>query len=204
MAALVVAYIDGVATEVEAGCSLLEACDVAGRYVPRLCAHPALGHESRGETGTACGLCAVRLADGSTVQACATEATAGAEVTTDDAGLRTVRAERLASLLARHPHFCLSCADREGCSRDTCTHGLVAEARCCDKLGTCELSAVVQAVDPLVLIPRREVAVSRESTVEGRIRREPGLCVACERCVGVCATQTQAGDALEMVGGGAP
>ena len=57
-----------------------------------------------------------------------------------------------------------------------------------------------RSVDPQVLIPRRAVSVPRVATVEGRIRREPGLCVACGRCVRVCSTFGEAGDALELAG----
>ncbi len=34
--------------------------------------------------------------------------------------------------------------------------------------------------------------------MEGRIRRESGLCVACGRCVRVCSTFAEAGEALEL------
>jgi len=195
MVGKVTVHVDGVATGVEAGSTLLQACDVAGRYVPRLCHHPAVARE---DVGHRCGLCAVRLGDGSVVQACSTMATADVEVCTDDDELQRLRAERLAAILARHPHVCLSCPDREGCSRDSCSHGVPVEARCCDKLGNCELALVVETVDPHGRIPRRAVVVSREATVEGRIRREPGLCIACGRCVSICGAASEAGQALEM------
>jgi predicted molibdopterin-dependent oxidoreductase YjgC len=199
MAVTRMAYVDGVRVGLEAGASLLKACDAAGRYVPRLCFHPAVGAGREvGGSRTECGLCVVHVADGSTVLACCAEVTEGAEVCTDDSELRRLRAERLAALLARHPHVCLSCPDREGCSRDQCVHGNAPEARCCDQLGHCEFGRLVAFVDPHLLIPRRAVLVPRSATVEGRIRREPGLCVACGRCVKACSTFAEAGDALEM------
>jgi predicted molibdopterin-dependent oxidoreductase YjgC len=199
MGGSVVAYVDGFAVTVEAGLSLLDACDAAGRYVPRLCSHPAVGLGCEGETSCReCGLCVVRMADGSTVRACATEVIDGATVSTEDPGLRQERAERLADMLARHPHVCLSCPDREGCSRDQCVQGNAPEARCCDELGRCELGRLVSFIDPQALIPRRALSVPRTATLEGRIRREPGLCVSCGRCVRICTTVADAGKALEM------
>jgi ferredoxin len=201
MAGSVVAYVDGVEVTVEAGVSLLDVCDAAGRYVPRLCFHSALGVDSRpGTLCSACGLCLVRMADGSTVQACSTPVSDGARVSTDDPGLRERRSQRLAAILARHPHVCLSCLDREGCGRDQCVHGNAAEARCCDELGSCEFGKLVSFMDPQVLIQRRAVPMPRVSTTEGRIRREPGLCVSCGRCVSTCTTSAEAGGALEMGG----
>jgi ferredoxin len=193
------AYVDGVGVSLEIGASLLQACDAAGRYVPRLCFHAAIGPDCDADGCRAeCGLCLVRIDDGPTVLACCTEAHDGVGVCTDDPELRRLRAERFVALLARHPHVCLSCPDREGCSRDQCVHGNPPEARCCDELGRCEFGQVVASVDPQVHIPRRAVSVPRAATVEGRIRREPGLCVACGRCVRACSTFAEAGDALEL------
>jgi ferredoxin len=199
MGSSVVAYVDGAAVTVEAGVSLLDACDAAGRYVPRLCSHPAVGLGREDETfRNECGLCLVRMVDGSTARACATEVTDGVRVCTDDPVLRQLRAERLTTMLARHPLVCLSCPDREGCSRDQCVHGNAPEARCCDELGRCEFGRLVSFIDPQAFIPRRAVCVSRSATLEGRIRREPGLCLSCGRCVSVCTTSPAAGEALEM------
>lgn len=182
---------DGVAVQVPAGASLLDTCDQAGAYVPRLCARSGSG-------GSECGLCLVRLGDGSMTLACATRPAPGLEVITDDPELRALRLERLAAILAEHPHICLSCPDRDGCTRDECTYGNPLEARCCGEFGRCELSKVVAFVDSEAALPRTAVAVSRETVVEGRIRREPGLCIGCGRCVVACETLSEAGRALEM------
>jgi predicted molibdopterin-dependent oxidoreductase YjgC len=209
--------IDGTAVTVSAEATVLEACDAAGHYVPRLCWYPGLGciactpgssgachstaQESTAGIATECGLCVVGLADGSTVLACMTPATPGLEVITDSAMLRSRRVARLAAVLDRHPHVCLGCPDAEGCDRDGCTYGNPPEARCCDRFGRCELGKLVEWLDPGRVLPRRPVTVSREHVVEGQIRREPGLCIGCGRCVRACSMLPGAGNALEMVAG---
>ena len=191
--------LDGVAVHVPAGATLLDACDLAGVYVTRLCAYPGLSWCGRSGSGeSACGLCAVRLQDGSLVLACATPAAPEMEVTTDDHGLRALRRERLAPILARHPHICLTCPDRDGCTRDDCTHGNPTDARCCEEFGRCELGKLVRYVDPDGGLRRTAVTAPREAMVEGRMRREPGLCVGCGRCVTACEVLPEAGRALEM------
>jgi ferredoxin len=138
------------------------------------------------------------LGDGSETLACATVATAGMEITTDDSGLRTARLDRLAPILAGHPHICLSCPDRDGCTRDECTYGNPSEARCCGEFGRCEFGKVVNFVDAHFALPRRAVTASRDAVTEGRIRREMGLCIGCGRCVRLCQSAPKAGRTLEM------
>ncbi len=192
--------VDGAAVTVADGTTLLEACDAAGRYVPRLCFYPGLACCARaGVGGVECGLCVVRLQDGSVALACVTRAAADLEVTTQDPGLAAARLERLARILARHPHVCLACPDRDGCTRDQCTYGHPADARCCDQFGRCELGKMVAHLDSEGSLARGSVTVPRDAVREGRIRREPGLCIGCGRCVMVCDTSPQAGRALEMV-----
>jgi ferredoxin len=107
--------------------------------------------------------------------------------------------KRLAVILARHPHICLSCPDRDGCARDECTYGNPVETRCCDEFARCELGRLVSHVDADATLRRRAVGAARAAVMEGRIRREPGLCVGCGRCVEACETSPEAGRALELV-----
>ena len=193
--------VDGVAVAVFGGATVLDACDAAGRYVPRLCFYPDLARCKRSVANrTECGLCAVRLGDGSIALACAIPAVAEMTVATDDPGLRALRLERLAVILAQHPNICLACSDRDGCARDECTYGNPPEARCCDEFGRCELGKLVAYVDSGLAPRRTAVTVARDAMTEGRIRREPGLCVGCGRCVMVCEIAPEAGRALELAG----
>lgn len=201
--------VDGTTVSVEEGASLLDACDAAGRYVPRLCYHPGLGcgavDAAPGLAAGAgeCGLCVVRVDDGPVMLACGTLAGPDAKVCTDDESLRVLRLERLGTILAGHPHICLSCPDRDGCTREECTYGNPPEARCCDQLGRCELERLVGWLDPAGQVARRSVGVDRAATSEGRIRLEMGLCIGCTRCVRICAVAPEAGTALEVDAGGA-
>jgi predicted molibdopterin-dependent oxidoreductase YjgC len=199
--------VDGEMVTVDEGATVLEACDAAGRYVPRLCHYPGLvccaeTSEGMAAAGAAepaeCGLCVVRTVGGLAVRACATPAKLAAEVRTEDEGLRALRLQRLQSILAGHPHICLSCPDRDGCSREECSRGNPSEARCCEESGRCELGKLVAWFDSGAALPRRAVVADRAATVEGRIRRELGLCVGCGRCVRVCSAAPEAGGALEM------
>lgn len=218
--------VDGFAVTVAEGATLLQACDQAGRYVPRLCFHPGFGCpcgcgagleaaggseicDCAGEVQGAaapCGLCAVRIAEGgpdagdreTVVLACCTTARPGLRVVTDDAGLHAERLGRLAEFLAGHPHVCLTCPDRDGCSREECTYGIPAEARCCDEFGHCEFGRLVAFVDADEELPRRAVEAPRGATIEGRIKREPGLCLGCGRCVLVCSSSPAGGRALRL------
>jgi len=191
--------VDGTVVQAPAGSSILAACDSAGVYVPRLCAYPGLSCcAGSGAGGSECGLCAVRLADGAVGLACCTQVATGMEVVTCDEELTALRLRRLAEILERHPHVCLTCPQREGCARDCCTFGYPPEARCCDELGRCEIGKLCAYVDVRGALAGAVVEVSREAVMEGRIRREPGLCVACGRCVVICSHSPEAGDALEL------
>lgn len=195
-------------TEAGPGSSQVATPGEAATIPEEACCRPAdhpTGLAVPGGTGSpggppACGLCVVRVGEGEgeKVLACATPVRSGLVVTTEDAELRSLRLQRLATFLDSHPHICLSCPDREGCARDECRFGVPDTARCCDEFGHCEFGLLVAYVDAEGQLPRRAVSVDRGATQEGRIRREPGICLGCGRCVAICSTSPEAGDALEM------
>jgi hypothetical protein len=49
-------------------------------------------------------------------------------------------------ILAHHPHACLTCAQREGCSLENCSSNVPREERCCSKFHDCELRRVAEYV----------------------------------------------------------
>lgn len=193
--------VDGIPVSVPDGASILDACDLAGRYVPRLCVYPGVGCSY--ELGVSCGLCVVEESRGPKaepvfVNACSTPARAAMSITTTGPNLHGQRLRRLAAILEHHPHVCLSCPQRDGCSRQECTFGYPEEARCCAEFGKCELGKLAAYVDPGVEIRRWPAVAWREGKEEGRIRREPGLCIGCGRCVMVCSRSSAAGGALQL------
>jgi predicted molibdopterin-dependent oxidoreductase YjgC len=197
-------HVDGVAALVPEGATLLDACDAVERYVPRLCYVPSVNSPGLGRPqeqlakGKECGLCSVVLDGAGVVLACKTPAVEGARISTVDESLRGLRLERLESVLSIHPHICLSCPDKDGCSRGECTYGNPPEARCCGEWGRCELGRLAEWLDADAQVSRRPVVVDRAATIEGRIRWEPGLCIGCGRCVRVCTAAPAAGAALEL------
>jgi len=183
--------IDGRPAAVPPGASVLDACDRVGVYVPRLCAFPGL--PAVGD----CGLCFVSI-DGEARRACAVPAADGMSVLTDDEEARSFRRSSMAAILGDHPHVCLTCPQRDGCSREECTYGLPPTARCCDALGWCEIGRVAAYVGALEAAPPYRFR-ALGSVVERNLRRDLDLCVGCGRCVAACDTLPEAGRALRLV-----
>ncbi|MDW7708899.1 MAG: 2Fe-2S iron-sulfur cluster-binding protein [Deferrisomatales bacterium] len=171
--------LDGAALTVPAGYSLLQAADAAGAYVPRLCAHPALGTRGR------CGICAVEVDGAGVVRACEVGAEEGMEVWTASGAVRRSRVEALHRVLAHHPHACLVCSLADDCSRTRCARGLPEAERCCWKRGTCELAGVAAFVG---IGPEAPMYVPRDLPVgpEGSRGRDPARCIECLRCEDAC------------------
>ena len=101
------------------------------------------------------------------VLACCTAAQPGMEVVTDDPALRSERLERLAELLARHPHICLSCPDRDGCTRQECTYGIAAKRAVATSSDGVSSASWWPTSTPAKSVPRRAVAVSRDGERRG-------------------------------------
>jgi predicted molibdopterin-dependent oxidoreductase YjgC len=187
--------VDGMDVAVEAGSSILEATDAAGVYVPRLCAHPSLatcGH---------CGLCTVDVGSGELVRACETEADDGMRIDTDTASVRESRAAALRKLLAVHPHTCLTCDLREGCSRTACSYHIAVEERCCEKFGACEFQRVAYFSGIPDDAPRYEPKGLPEGD-EVLYTRDLNLCIGCLRCEDACRDLAGAGAVGRVIRGG--
>lgn len=199
--------IDDVEINTPEGVTLLKAAQDAGIYIPRLCVHPNLpsslvvktdefsfrGSERiEGDNSVkefkGCQLCVVEIEGVSGFPlACITPATQGMVVHSDTPQLREFRQDKLMLILANHPHACLLCPQREGCSRDTCSQNVAVEARCCIKLGNCELQRVAEYIGIKPETPRY---IFRNRPI---IKTQPmfninyNLCIdGCLRCVRVC------------------
>ncbi len=198
--------IDGMEVQTEEGATVLEAAQGAGIYIPALCHHPDLppapgmkidnqiyrggkliqGSSPNPKEFEGCQLCVVEIegVEGF-VTACNTLAKDGMVVRTNTPEVQKLRRDNLAKILARHPHACLVCAEREGCSREPCSLNVPVNERCCDKFGNCELQRVAEYIGIEEDVPRYvfgELPVEESSL----FIRDHNLCIGCGRCVRVC------------------
>jgi predicted molibdopterin-dependent oxidoreductase YjgC len=201
-------HIDGVEIEAAEGATLLEAADAADLYIPRLCSHPDLpavdpahlepwqevfqGSVSRNHvTGNdgydGCRLCLVFVeGQAEPVRACATPTEEGLRVTTSSAEIAALRRAQLRKIFATHPHACVQCAQRAGCSQEPCSTNVAKEERCCPIFVTCELRRVADIVGIPPDTPRYVPAGLPVIEDEPLFLRDHNLCIGCLRCVRVC------------------
>jgi len=164
-----------------AGLSVLQLAWKEGKYIPSLCAHPDLSPEG------SCQLCLVEVeGQAGLVRACDVKVQPGMVVRTQSPAIAAARQDNLAKILANHPHVCLTCPQREGCSRTTCSYGIPVEERCCSIFNDCEIRRVSDFVGIKNDTPRyvhRGLPVVLD---EPFYNLDFNLCIACGRCVRVC------------------
>ncbi len=197
--------IDGVSVTAQDGASVLDAARAAGMYIPGLCSHPSLpvAHGKNGlpsiwrdsqviqsdASGTiefhGCGLCSIEV-DGEIVQACATTAREGLRIQSQSAHAKAARQDRLAEILADHPHTCLTCPNREGCDRIACSFNVPVPERCCTKFSNCELRKVADYIGIKSDTPRYVFRDLPNIQDDPLFTRNYNLCIGCTRCVRVC------------------
>jgi Na+-translocating ferredoxin:NAD+ oxidoreductase RNF subunit RnfB len=210
--------INGVKLTTVKGKSLLEAAREAGIYIPALCAYPGLtpAPGMRASTGIyrgrelvsgthpgkefeGCQLCRVEIAgEKEFPQACITPAEEGMVVRTETPQLQQLRRHYLAAILAEHPHVCLMCAQREGCSLTSCSFGVAEKERCCFKFNRCELRKVAEYIGIEPETPRYIFSSLPLLQEEPLFARDYNLCIGCLRCVRACQEIKKAG-ALSFV-----
>jgi predicted molibdopterin-dependent oxidoreductase YjgC len=187
------------------GASIIEAADRVGIYIPRLCYHPDVppgpGTKANGRiyrsgeliaAGGAddaeyhgCNLCVVEIAGRGDCQACATLAQEGMVIASNTPRIREKRKESLARIIALHPHACLSCSERSGCDRGSCTQGVIKNARCCPKFDNCEFQLVseyIEVKNDVTQYTFRNLPLTETPF----FTLDPNLCVGCARCVRAC------------------
>jgi formate dehydrogenase (NADP+) beta subunit len=196
--------IDGRRVEASPQMTLLQAARASGIYLPSLCSHPSLpvdplpasdrvyrGLESicpdLPEPVSGCGLCLVEVdGEANCLSACKTPVRPGMTVRASTSQLRSLRQQNLSRILATHPHACLTCAQRHGCSRTQCSSNVPESERCCDQLGHCELEKVAAYVGIAADTPRYRFASVPVIRAEPLITRNYNLCIGCRRCVRAC------------------
>ena len=201
--------IDGQSVECPAGSTILMAADAAGIYIPRMCYHPDIppvnevvwanavyqaetrivGDKPGVRAGQEahCNLCLVEVeGEPELVNSCITPVENGLVVHTDTKEVIQRRKQALSRLLADHPHACLTCAQKEGCSLTDCSSNVPVEERCCALLGRCELEKVSAYVgisgDTPKYVPRQRAHTGNDPLFD----RDYNLCIGCLRCVRIC------------------
>jgi len=199
--------IDNVEVEVEEGRTVLEAAQSAGIYIPALCAHPDLppapgqkpesivylGGQSYENSDPdveyrGCRLCIVEVEGMEEPQtSCTLTAAEGMVVSTGTPAVQELRRENLKAILTNHPHACLTCSQREGCSPfESCPNSLPVLERCCSKLGYCELQPIAGFIGIRDDTRRYVHRGLPTQTDEPLFTQDYNFCIGCTRCVRVC------------------
>ncbi len=166
------------------GTTVLRAAELAGVYVPSLCAHKELSPFG------GCRLCVVEIPGMRGLPlACSTPVDDAMEVTTDSETLREMRRETLQLILSQHPSSCLVCEEKEECRRSQTTirkAGVSTGCRSCPNDGACELQRVVEQVGVTEIgypVAYRGLEAEHDDPF---FDRDYNLCILCGRCVRMC------------------
>ena len=179
--------IDGTPVATAAGVSVLAAATASRTYIPALCAHPDLPPACARSDGNGCNLCVVEIegTDGEQLS-CATAVVAGMQIKTKSPALEKLRQTRIAKVLGNHPHVCLTCPQREGCSRTQCSYGNPIEQRCCSLFNSCELRKISDDIGIPATTPAYKHVKLPVITDEPFYDRDYNLCIDCRRCLSAC------------------
>jgi formate dehydrogenase beta subunit len=190
---------------VSEGSTILQAATAADVYIPTLCYHPSLptskGLEPRefvfrgqdkifsdkADAYEGCRLCIVKVEGIEELQtACNTAVAQGMVVHTETPEIQKQRRKNLFPYLEHHPHACLTCAQKEGCSRTQCSTNVPEEERCCPQLGNCELEKIVDYIGLPEGLPKYTPRNIPVLDAEPLFNRDYNLCIGCTRCVRAC------------------
>jgi len=153
--------IDGVAMQVPAGITVLEAARMANIKIPTLCFLKDIN-----EIG-ACRMCVVEVKGARSLQAsCVYPVAEGLDIKTNSPLVRSSRKVTLELILSNHDKKCLSCARNENCE-------LQALAK---ELNIKEIRFIGDQEKELVEIDNRSPSIVRD----------PNKCILCRRCVSMC------------------
>jgi len=198
--------IDEVEVTAPEGTTILDAAQQADIYIPHLCSHPdlppveelkpaeaiyrggeRLGNKKPDLVYEGCQLCVVEIEGREGFhRACSVKADEGMVVNTNTPELQEYRRDRLMLLLAKHPHACLTCAQKEGCARFPCSMNIPEKERCCPKFGNCEFQRLVEYIGIKKETPRyvfEDLPVIKD---EPLFERDYNLCIGCTRCIRAC------------------
>ncbi|MEG2725477.1 MAG: NADH-dependent [FeFe] hydrogenase, group A6 [Kiritimatiellia bacterium] len=167
--------INGIAVEVPAGTTILDAAKKVAVRIPTLCHHPDV------KAWAACGICVVRNANSpKLLRACCTEVSEGMKITTHDPDIVRIRRSVVELILSTHPNDCLRCP----------------------RSGNCELQRISAEFGIReVPFPRPAIEHIERDESTPSIILDPNKCIKCGRCAIVCQ-EMQNVWALEFIGRG--
>jgi len=190
--------------EFSEGMTILDIAYLAGIYIPALCSHPYISSDviiepsekvyigenifvNKSHQEVRCNLCFVQIEGYKELQlACKTKALEGMKIQTESSAIKDARQHYLAKILSFHPHACLTCAQREGCSRTQCSSNVALEERCCWKFGNCELEKICDYIGIPAYTQSYKPPEKHFIYEDNLFLRDYSLCIGCKRCVAVC------------------
>ena len=197
--------IDGTQVSAAKGWTILQAAQSVGIYVPAICNHRDLSSSVGANPNQSifqgkksipnlasdkqfdgCQLCLVEVENRGIVLACATPVADNMVVHTNAPPLGELRQQNLAKILSNHPHACLICPQKEGCSLTYCSSNIPEKERCCPKFNNCELREVAEYIGIPGYTPRYTFQDLPIIVDEPLFKRDYNLCVNCLRCVKAC------------------
>jgi [NiFe] hydrogenase diaphorase moiety small subunit len=157
--------VDGVPVEARKGQTIIQACDAAGVYIPRLCYHPDL------PPGGHCRLCTCNI-NGRHGSACNTPVAEGMQVENDTAELNDDRRTIVELLFVEGNHFCPSCEKSGNCELQAMAYRLGLDA---PKLPYQWVPKAVDATHPDVYVDRNRCILCCLCVYASRIEDEKGV-----------------------------
>jgi formate hydrogenlyase subunit 6/NADH:ubiquinone oxidoreductase subunit I len=203
---MVTIKIDTVEVNVREGTTILQAAEQAEIYIPHICFHPDLPPVDQQKPADAiycfgerienarpdlryegCQLCVVEIeGQGGLHRSCSKPVAEGMIIRTVSPAIEAFQRERIMQLVARHPHACLTCTQKEGCARFPCSLNIPETERCCPRFGNCEFQRIVEYVGIKPETPRyvfEDLPIIDDNPL---FRRDYNLCIGCTRCIQVC------------------
>jgi len=161
--------------EVNAGTTILEACESADIKIPTLCYLKDVSNNA------SCGVCVVEVKGAkSLLRSCITKVTEGMEISTNTERVMDARKMNVELLLANHPQDCLICDRNLNCELQNLTYMFgVAGKR---------------------FVRTRKQYMDKDETSLSLVR-DPEKCILCGRCVAVCS-EVQTVKAIDFAGRG--
>jgi len=198
--------IDHAEVSVAEGTTILQAAEQAGIYIPHICFHPDIPPVDRQKPAhviyrdgerienarpelrhEGCQLCVVEIAgQGGLHRSCSKSVVNGMIISTVSPAIEAFRRDRIMELVARHPHVCLTCTQKDGCARFPCSMSIPETERCCPRFGGCEFQRIVEYVGLRPETPRYVFEGLPIIDDNPLFKRDYNLCIGCTRCIRVC------------------